>query len=61
MNNFFTVGLTVRDCLLVPVKLLCNLCYDLAHPETWSDWEHDPWLSLGAAVVARPLLVWIGK
>jgi hypothetical protein len=57
MRNLVTV-VYVLVTVLVPVGLLCNLCYDLAHPELWSDWQHDPRLYGIPAIVLGPLFVW---
>ena len=60
MNSFFrSVGPFV--IVLLVVNFVGHLCYDLAHPEMWGDWEHNPWLSLGVAVVVVPLAVHLAR
>jgi hypothetical protein len=44
--------------VVLPVGFVMNLCYDLNHPELWSDWEHDPRIYGTAAILALPLFLW---
>jgi len=46
--------------LVLPAAFLLNLCNDLAHPELWSDCQHDPRLYGTLAIVVIPLILWIG-
>jgi len=47
-------AVNVLVTVLVPVGFLVNLCYDLAHPELWCDWQHDPRLYGTLAIVVIP-------
>jgi hypothetical protein len=53
-------AVNVLVTVLVPVGFLVNLCYDLAHPELWCDWQHDPRLYGTLAIVVIPPILWIG-
>lgn len=44
--------------VLLPVGFVMNLCYDLNHPELWSDWQHDPRIYGTAAILVLPPLLW---
>jgi hypothetical protein len=58
MEKFFAVVGAV-GMLLLPVGFLICLCYDLAHPDTRGDWQHDPRLYGTLAIVVIPLIAWI--
>jgi hypothetical protein len=58
MNRFFFV-VGVAGMVLLPVGFLIGLCRDLAHPELWSDCQHDPRVYGTLAAVVVPLLVWM--
>jgi hypothetical protein len=45
--------------VLIPVGFFANLAYDLAHPERWSDWQHDPRIYGTLALVVMPPLLLI--
>jgi hypothetical protein len=45
--------------VLLPVAILISLCYDLGHPERWSDWQHDPRIYGTAAILVLPPLLWL--
>ena len=53
-------AVNVLVTVLVPVGFLVNLCYDLAHPDLWSDWQRDPRLYGTLAIVVIPPILWIG-
>jgi hypothetical protein len=54
----FVTAVYVVVTVLVPVGFLANLCYDLAHPETWCDWKHDPRLYGTMAIVLGLPFLW---
>jgi hypothetical protein len=45
--------------VLLPVAFVISLCYDLGHPERWSDWQHDPRIYGTAAILVLPPLLWL--
>lgn len=58
MEKFFTVfGLIMM--VVLPVGMVLFLLHDLAHPELWSDWMHNPKVyGPLELIVILPLLVW---
>lgn len=46
----------------MPVWFVIQLCYDLAHPELWSDWRHNPRLYVTEVIIlvgiAVPVILW---
>lgn len=58
MEKFYAV-VGALSMVLLPVAFAMNLCYDLGHPELWSDWQHDPRIYGTVAILVLPLLLWL--
>jgi hypothetical protein len=58
MEKFFGV-VGALGMVVLPLGFLVSVCYNLAHPETWSDWHHDPRVYGPLWSVIFPPLLWM--